>query len=197
MTPSASTDIRSFISLALAAEEPKVTISASCATEGPMLGKSIEVEFESGRALSTKQFSSIDQLIAKYEKIKDYIDVGQAHEDLRADNCSPIVNFKPNTKYEMIEIDGEQLALAKEVGQRVAKVHALHTSGDKRAATSEFDELQTFLGTKRERFLGQFRNIRTLNEAVGMRGVGANGAPRADADCTGAVIFVIIEIVLI
>jgi hypothetical protein len=195
MVASASaTDIRSFISLALAMEQPKITISASCADEGLFLGKSVDVEFEPEKALSKKQFSSIDQLIKKYESIKGYIDIGHPQEKLKADNCSPIVTFKPSTKYEIIEVSSEQLSLAKEVAQRVVKVHGLHTSGDQKAAKSEYEELQSYVSSKRDTFLGQFRNIRSLNEAVGMRGVGTNGAPRADADCTGAVIFVIIEI---
>jgi hypothetical protein len=195
MMVAAATDIRSFISLALALEQPKTTISASCAEEGPFRGKSIDVEFDQEKALSKKQFSSIDQLVKKYQSIKDCIDLAQPHEALNAGNCSPIVTFKPSTKYEIIEVSGEQLSLAKGVAQRVVKVHDLHTGGDHRTAKSEYEELQSYVRSKRDTFLGQFRNVRDLNVAVGVRGVGTG--VRADTDCTGAVIFVIIEIFIV
>lgn len=193
-TAGSATNVRSFISLALATDEPRITISANCAEEGQFVGKAVDVEFEPDRALSKKQFASIDQLVKKYESIKNYIDIGGSQSSLQADTCSPIVAFKPGTKYEIVEVSSEQLALAKDVAQRVVKVHSLHTAGDTKGAISEYDALQSFVSTKRSDFLGQFRNIRSLNEAVGVRGIGTNGAPRADADCTGAVIFVIIEI---
>jgi hypothetical protein len=105
-----------------------------------------------------------------------------------------MVTFQPDVDYHMIKVNSNQLAVAKQVARLVKHTHDLHTAGDRAGASAAYDELQTFLGRQREELIGDFRNVSQITDAVGMHGVGRGGNPRADGDCGGAVIFVIIEI---
>jgi len=187
--------VRSFVSFALATK-PSIVLQRHCKNE-PLADTALEVRLHGKKALSHSEVSSLESLIKRYEPIKKYLYISDSPEDqagFKISTCCPIVEFKPGVEYHIVKLDAEQLNIAKEVAHHVDRTYALHAAGDRGDARKSYDTLQDYLNRQREKLIGDFRNVQQFTEVIGMHGVGQNGNPRADGDCGGAVIFVIIEI---
>ncbi|MGF1481484.1 MAG: hypothetical protein ACFB4I_18710 [Cyanophyceae cyanobacterium] len=170
-------DIKSFLSYALAIE-PKVSIGG------------VEFHFNETEKLSDREFASIDELMRKYEKVKRLLPDESSLDSLQITKEKPIVQFEPNTNYQIVTVNAEQLDLTKDIYQRIAQIHQSYTEENHSQARNKFDDLQSFLNEKRRSFLGDFQRISAIDDTVGMHAVGAGGDPQTQV----VVIFIIIEI---
>jgi hypothetical protein len=186
-------NVRSFVSFALA-QKPSVSIRESCPTEGSgaIPNNSIEITFDPKKKLSEREVSSLDSLLKKYESIKGSLRPKHARVDLDIKTCSPTLTFQADVNYQLLNVNSEQLEIAREVADRVERTHELHTGGKHEAARSEYDDLQKYLARQRSTLLGDFKNVNDFSAVVGSHGVDRRA--RADSDCGGLVIFIVIEI---
>jgi hypothetical protein len=186
-------EVRSFVSFALA-QKPTVSISETCPTEGSAAipNNAIEISFDPKKGLSEREVSSIDSLMKKYESIKGSLRSREARSQLDIKTCSPGLTFQADVHYQLLSLNSEQLDVAREVADRVERTHELHTGGKHDAARKEYDDLQKYLTKQRSALLGDLKNVHDFSKVVGSHGVDRRA--RADSDCGGAVIFVIIEI---
>jgi len=196
MTPSqVGKQVRSFVSFALAMK-PLVTIQRRCPGD-TLSDTAVTFKIDDTTKLSEQKVSSLETLIRKYEPIKHFLTVSSTPEEAAGLNvltCSPKVDFQPDVDYRLIKLNEEQIEVAKEVARLVERTHGLHTSGDNSGAKTAYKDLETYLAKKRADLIGDFKDVGQITQAVGMHGLGQAGNPRADGDCGGAVIFVIIEI---
>jgi len=190
--------VRSFVSFALAMK-PLVTINRPSAGDA-LSDTSVTLKFDHtvnlyDAKLSEAKTTSLETLLQKYEPIKEFLQIAHSPTDVAGFNVStssPIVNFQPNVRYHVVQINGDQLEIAKEVARRAELVYNSHSAGDHTNAKAQFDDLQTYVSQKRDELIGDFKAAGRINDVVGQRGVGQAGQPEAIEG--GAVVFVIIEI---
>jgi hypothetical protein len=179
-----SQEVRSFVTFALAMK-PALVVHRKPDTHGPDMTLAISVN----DGLSKPEIESLEPIMAKYRPMKSYlhavINSGEA-----VSNCKPTTNFEPNVHYRMIRITDGQYRITKEVAARLDRIETTHRGGNLVEAKKEYDEFHQYLSEQRAAMLGEFRGIQ-FNGAVASYGV---GRVNADDDCSGAVIFVIIEI---
>ena len=189
--------VRSFVSFALAVK-PSIMAQRHCANEA-LPGSAIEFKLSDKGTLSKSEVSSLESMIKKYEPIKEYLHICDSPEDESGFNiatCSPTVTFQPDVEYQILKLNSEQLKVAKEVARRVDHTYKLHIAKDHAGAKEAHKNLHHYLEQQRAELIGDFKNVHKITEVVGMHGVGKSVdlMRRADFDCGGAVIFVIIEI---
>jgi len=186
-------DVRSFVSFALA-QTPSVTIAETCRTEGDgaIPNNSIEIKFNPRKKLSDREVSSLHSLLKKYESIKDSLRSKKGREQLDIKTCTPITTFQANVNYQLLNVSSKQLAIAKEVADRVERTHKLYTAQKHDQAKKEYDGLQKYLAKQRSALLGEFKQVNDFSNVIGSYGVDRRA--RASSDCGGLVIFIIIEI---
>lgn len=178
-------DVKSFVSFALAMK-PTVPIATDENSDV------VELQFNTNKKLSEREITSIEDLVAKYEKIKKLLPSGQSLDTMQLHETKPRVSFEPGTNYQIVSIQAEQLSLAKDIAGRVERIYSASQSGKHDEARDMYDELQSFLDEKRTTFLGDFLNVPEIDAVIGTHAVGRNGDPQALGG--GAIIFVIIEI---
>jgi hypothetical protein len=192
------TQLRSFISFALASK-PTVTIHRHCDDEA-LPGESVQFTFEQSRSLSSAEVSSLEAMMKKYEPLRELLQAAEspAHaKGFEIETCSPVVEFQPGVSYHIVNVDKAQVDTAREMARRVERTYKLHHAGDHSGARTAYNELHQYLQRQRTALVGGFKDVPTITKAVGMHGVANNRAlarARADSDCGGLVIFVIIEI---
>jgi hypothetical protein len=180
-----SQSVSSFVSFALA-QQPTVVLGDGIGPNG------VSIAFGKGKRLSEAEFVSIDKLVRKFEEVRNLLPSTSSLDALQVHNERPQITFQPNTKYTIVSIDAEQLAIAKDVSRLAEKVYEAHAAGQHEAARGHYDDLQSLLKLKREAFLGDFVNVPEIDGVVGSHAVGRTGNPTEIAG--GAVIFVIIEV---
>ena len=183
MATDVSKQVRSFVAFALAMK-PDLVLRRKADASGPHLLLQVSVHDR----LSEHEISSLEHLLEKYKPLKSYLDaILNAHEEIAT--CRPTVNFQPNVHHKLVRLTSEQFAVAGEVAHRAEHVHGLHTAGDHARAAAAYKEFHSYLAQQRTTLAGELKNVE-FSDAVGSYGVGRV----ADDDCSGAVIFVIIEI---
>ena len=184
MVENLSQEVRSFVTFALAMK-PALTLHRKADTHGPNLTLTVSVNDQ----LSEAEIESLEPIMAKYKPLKSYLDAIVNSHELVA-TCKPTTNFEPNVHYRLIRITEEEYRIAKEVATRLDRIHVEHAAGELDKAKKEYDELHRHLTEQRAALVGEFRGIRFSNGAASY-GVGRISA---DEDCSGAVIFVVIEV---
>jgi hypothetical protein len=183
MAETLAKELRSFVTFALALK-PKVTLHRKADAHGPQL----TLEISTNDRLSKGEVASLEPLLAKYKSLKPYLDAILDTDESIA-TCKPTVNFEPNVHYKVTRISGDQYRIAKEVAGRLDRIQSAGAANDHKKAKVEYDDFLRYLGDERQALLGEFQGVQFAD------GVASFGASRvADGDCSGAVIFVIIEI---
>jgi hypothetical protein len=185
MVEDLSSELRSFVTFALAMK-PALTIHRKADTHGPNLTLTISTNDK----LSETELASLEPLMAKYKPLKSYLDAVR-NSDESITSCKPTSNFDPNVHYRLIRITGEQYRITKEVAGRLDRIHVAHAANDLNTAKKEYDSFHQFLTQQRGALVGDFKGIELTN-AVASYGVDRVAA--YDDDCSGLVIFVVIEI---
>jgi len=180
-------EIRSFVTFALALK-PNVTFHRKPDSRGPELRLSFEAK---GGGTSSPGYYSLEPLMERYRQLKPYLDViARSGEDIA--NCFPTINFQPNVRYHTIRLTEGEFAIAKETAMHLATIDNALSSNETAAASAAFERFQTFLQVKRDQMIGAFEGLQLANPIASF---GA-GRVSADGDCTGAVIFVIAEVII-
>jgi hypothetical protein len=184
MADTVSQDLRSFVTFALAMK-PALTMHRKPDTHGPNLTLTISADDR----LSETEIASLEPLMAKYKPLKSYLDaIVNSGESITT--CRPTSNFEPNVHYRLIRITGEQYRIAKEVATRLDRIHAAQEAKDPSGAKREYDSFHQYLVQQRAALVGDFQGVQFTN-AVASYGV---GSVLADDDCSGLVIFIVVEI---
>jgi hypothetical protein len=178
-------ELRSFVTFALALK-PALTMHRKADTGGPNLTLTISASDQPGEA----EIASLEPLMARYKPLKSYLDaILNSNESVAT--CQPTSNFEPNVHYRLVRISGEQYRIAKEVATRLDRIHGAQEAKDSAVAKKEYDSFHEYLGQQRAALVGEFKGIQ-LTKAVASYGVGRGAV--YDDDCSGLVIFVVIEI---
>ena len=179
-----SQDIRSFVTFALAMK-PAVTMRRKADTNGPLMTLTISPSEQQRES----EIASLEPLMAKYKPLKSYLDA-IIDSDESVATCRPTTNFEPNVHHRLIRITDQQFKVAKEVAKSLDRIHAAHASNDHQAAKKEYDEFHRYVSKERAALVGEFRGVQ-FSDAVASYGV---SRVAADDDCSGLVIFIVIEI---
>ncbi|MEO8282595.1 MAG: hypothetical protein ABI568_04195 [Pseudarthrobacter sp.] len=181
-----SKDLRSFITFALAMK-PDVRFQRQPDKNGPALTLSISAE--ESKDIEEK-LSGLEPLMEKYRPLRRFLHSATDAEE-STQTCTPITSFKPGVDYHLVRISQAQFDVAKQVAGRLDRIHVLHESGYLEEAEKEYGALDEYLTDQRARLIGDFKNVR-FSDAVAT--FGADRLAAADDDCSGLVIFIVIEI---
>ena len=187
MTKSIEKELRSFVTFALAVK-PKVTLHRKPDSRGPEISLSFSVK-------NTKvkpRFHGEDALIEKYRQLKPYLDVMVNSGESIAD-CAPTINFQPNVKYQTVKLTEGEFEIARQSALHLGEIERARAAKDKAGAAKHFERFDAFIRSKRDELLGAFGDLAIANP------VASFGAGRVsdDGDCTGQVIFVIAEVIIV
>jgi hypothetical protein len=185
MDDTISQELRSFVTFALAMK-PALTMHRKPDTHGPNLTLTISTNERSGET----EIASLEPLMAKYKPLKSYLDAIR-NSDESVTSCKPTSNFDPNVHYRLIRVTEDQYRVAKEVAARLDRIHAAHEANDLNTARREYDDFHQYLTRQRATLVGEFKGIELTN-AVASYGIDRLAA--YDDDCSGLVIFIVIEI---
>lgn len=184
--------VRSFVSFALAMR-PSVTLDSAHAGDTPS-DMSVKFTLDDSNKLSLSKLASLESLLEKYEPLKEFLR-STSREHTQSDLlASPTVTFQPGVNYQIINLTSEQVAVATKVAQLIERTHYLHTAADHAGAALAYDDLQRYVEQKRDKLIGEFKNIGRITDGIGMHGVGRSGDPGADVQDAGEVIFVLAAI---
>jgi hypothetical protein len=186
MAETLSQELRSFVTFALALK-PALTMHRTADDRGPDLTLTIS----SNDQLREAEIASLEPLMAKYRPLKSFLDAIMNTDESVA-TCRPITNFEPNVHHRLIRITEEQFRISKEVATRLSRINVAHAANDLSVAKKEYDDFHQYLTKQRAALVGEFRGIQ-FTDAVASYGAGRD-LRRADDDCSGLVIFVVIEI---
>jgi len=182
-----STDqLRSFVTFALAMK-PAVIMHRKADERGPDLTLKISTSDQ----LQEAEIASLEPLMAKYQPLKSVLDAIMNTDESVA-TCRPTTNFEPMVHHRLIRIPEQQFRIAKEVATRLSRINASYVANDLSTAKQEYDEFHNYLTKQRAALVGEFQGIQ-FSDAVASYGGGRDLA-RADDDCSGLVIFIVIEI---
>jgi hypothetical protein len=126
----------------------------------------------------------------KYRPLRPFLQSIIASEESTT-TCTPITSFQANTEYRLVRISQGQFEVAKEVAAKLDLIHVLREAGHAEEAGGEYDKLHEYLGNRRQLLMGDFKGVR-FSDAVAS--YGADRLAAADDDCSGLVIFIVIEI---
>src|SRR5262249_4222509 len=90
--------------------------------------------FDPKKKLSEREVSSLDLLLKKYESIKGSLRPKHARATLDIKTCSPNLTFQADVHYQLLNVNSEQLEIAREVADRVERTHELQRSANLEAA---------------------------------------------------------------
>lgn len=184
-----SEDLRSFITFALAMK-PDVRFQRQPDKTGPALTLSISAEERKDDTRIEEKLSGLEPLMEKYRPLRPFLhSVIDTEESTQT--CTPITSFKPGVEYRLVQINQAQFDVAKQVAGRLDRIHVLHESGYLKEAEQEYGALDEYLVDQRARLIGDFKNVR-FSDAVAT--FGADRLAAAEVDCSGLVIFIVIEI---
>jgi len=184
----ASRQIRSFLSLAFA-QKPTLTIAGPLDAEGK-LDNAIRVSLNTQRTVSEQELRPLEQLMEKYESIKQYLDI-TSFEQIQISDPTPTIKFEPNLSYCVLTITPEQLETAKEVARHIERINSSYRANNLEQAKLEYNAYHEFLTEKRTTLLGDFKDVASFDDVVALRGVG--GMPDV-VECPALIGFIIIEI---
>ncbi|MEU4674536.1 hypothetical protein AB0F91_42915 [Amycolatopsis sp. NPDC023774] len=194
MTETLSEDLRSFVTFALAMK-PAIRFQRQPDNAGPALTMTISAEASRADAdvdVEAK-LASLEPIMEKYRPLRPYL---QSLIDSResATTCTPITTFKPEVEYRLVRISQAQFEVAKEVASKLDLIHVFRETGYSEEAGREYDKLHAYLADRRQLLIGDFKGV-TFSDAVAT--YGSDRLAAADEDCSGLVIFVVIEIFLV
>ncbi|MFC9498446.1 hypothetical protein [Streptomyces sp. NPDC056982] len=194
MSETITEDLRSFVSFALAMK-PDIRFQRQQDDVGPALTLNISADGgeSAGEAESEVWYASLEPLMEKYQPLRPILQSAIGPKE-SITTCTPITSFKPGTEYRLIRISQAQFEVAKEVASKLDLIQVLREGGYSAEAGQEFDKLHEYLAGQRQLLIGDFKGIK-FSDAVAT--YGADRLARADADCSGAVIFVAVEIFLV
>ncbi|GAA2767459.1 hypothetical protein GCM10010103_65010 [Streptomyces paradoxus] len=190
MSETITEDLRSFVSFALAMK-PEIRFQRQQDDVGPALTMTISAEESesAGEAENEAWYASLEPLMEKYQPLRPILQsVIDSKESITT--CTPITSFKPGMEYRLVRISQTQFEVAQEVASKLDLIQVLREGGYSAEAGQEFDRLQDYLAEKRQLLIGDFKGIK-FSDAVAT--YGADRLASADADCSGAVIFVLAE----
>ena len=78
-----------------------------------------------------------------------------------------------------------------EVANRLNRIDAAHTAKDHNTTKREYDSFHEYLAQERAHMIGEFRGVQ-FTDAVASYGI--DRVARYDDDCSGLVVFIVIEI---
>lgn len=192
-----SDEVRSFVTFALAS---KPSLSIHRRTRGSVPDTTLTIATKRA-SVGSDAYTDIDALLAKYESARPYLkNIVESMESIAT--CTPTVSFEPGVDYALIRISEGQFRLARELASRLEVVREARESGDAEAFRELVESLQSYIAEQRAALVGEFVGTEFSDAEItfGREAVAAYGADRvatADANCSGAVIFVVIEIFLV
>jgi hypothetical protein len=191
MAETLSEELRSFVTFALAMK-PDVRFQRQPDDRGPTLTLTIsaaEAETDADAEVEAK-FASLEPIMEKYRPLRPYL---QSLIDAKESTttCTPITSFRPDVEYRLIRISQGQFEVAKQVASQLDRIQVLREAGYSAQAGGEYDKLHEYLADRRQLLIGDFKGVR-FSDAVAT--YGADRLAAADDDCSGLVIFVVIEI---
>ncbi|MGY1503683.1 hypothetical protein ACW4TU_45210 (plasmid) [Streptomyces sp. QTS52] len=194
MTETTTEDLRSFVTFALAMK-PNIRFQRQSDDVGPALSLTISAEeFESDADAELEaKYASLEPLMEKYRPLRSFLQ-SVIHSKESTATCTPITSFKPGTEYRLVRISEAQFEVAKEVASKLDLIHVLWEADYSAEAGREVDNLHQYLASQRELLTGDFKGVKFSDAAATY---GSDRLAAADEDCSGAVIFVVIEIFLI
>jgi hypothetical protein len=167
--------------------KPDLVLHRRADDDGPRMTLTIASE----RAQTEAKIASLEPLMEKYRPLRAYLNALSDSIEPFA-NTKPTTNFKPGVEYQLIRIPQAQFQVAKELAARLDRIQVLHDAGYVEEASKEYDSLYDYTAKPREELVGEFRGVKFSN-AVATFGADRL-ALRADEDCSGVVIFIVIEI---
>lgn len=185
-TQAISDDVRSFVSFALAMK-PGVVMHRKADDDGPRLSLTISAEEVDAEA----KIASLEPIMEKYRPLRSYLNAMMDSKET-VSTCNPTTNFTPGVGYRLVRISQGQFEVAKELATRLDRIHVLHGAGYSNEASKEYDGLHEYLAQQRQALIGDFKGI-GFSDAVATYGADRLAAA-ADEDCSGLVIFIVIEI---
>lgn len=179
-----SKELRGFVTFALGMKP--VLVMNRTGEEGADLTLTISA----GERVVDEEVASLEPLMARYELLKPALDAIRNTKESVA-TCKPTSHFEPNVHYRLIRVTEQQYRIAKEVAARLDRIHAARVEEDDESAQREYDDFHRYLGKERAALIGEFQRVHFSNAEVSF---GANRLAAADDDCSGVVIFIIIEV---
>jgi hypothetical protein len=187
MAENLSQELRSFVTFALAMK-PALTLHRKADDRGPDLTLTISSNEQQREA----EIASLEPLMAKYKPLKSFLDA-IANTDESVATCQPTTNFEANVHHRLVRITQDQYRIAKEVASSLNRIYVAQEAKDYGTAKKEYDHFHEYLAKQRSALVGEFRGVQ-FTDAVASYGAGGMARRRADDDCSGLVIFIIIEI---
>jgi hypothetical protein len=185
-TQTLADDVRSFVTFALAMK-PDVVIHRRADDDGPRMTLTISAE----EAEEEAKIASLEPIMEKYRPLRSYLNALIDSDETIA-TTKPTTNFQPGLDYRLFRISEAQFQVAKELALRLDRIHVLHDTEYVAEASREYDGLHEYLTGQRQALIGEFKGV-TFSNAVATYGSDRLAAA-ADDDCSGLVIFIVIEI---
>ena len=189
-------DISSFVTFALKVK-PEITFSGQYNDNGSFVKKSITENLQNSDNLSTRELATLEELLARYQKLKKYLPPKSTLSKLKiipTQYIEPREKPEPGVKYKKVSVNASQFEIAKSVASRVDEIHKAYLKGDNRKAKTGYLELQNFMSLKRNELVGEFRTVRELEDTMGMYGIGLNGGVDPRDKMYWLPVFIVIEV---